>query len=147
MLDPEQKHRLRKTFALVERQSHVAALVFYQRMFELDPMLRPLFKTDIELQAAKLMDMLATALSLLEKPEQLTETLEELGARHVAYGVKTEHYATVGEALLAMLGSVLGKEFDAQTRQTWTAIYQFIAETMLRGAEKATDRRQAHQRA
>ena len=55
MLDPDQKHRLRKTFALVERQSHVAALVFYQRLFELDPMLRPLFKTDIEEQAAKLM--------------------------------------------------------------------------------------------
>ena len=136
MLDPEQKHRLRKTFALVERQSHVAALVFYQRMFELDPLLRPLFKTDIELQAAKLMDMLATALSLLEKPDELNETLEELGARHVAYGVKTEHYATVGEALLAMLSSVLGKDFDTPARQAWTALYQVISETMLRGATR-----------
>lgn len=136
MLDPEQKHRLRKTFALVERQSHVAALVFYQRLFELDPMLRPLFKNDIEEQAAKLMDMLASALSLLEKPEELTDTLEQLGARHVGYGVKTEHYATVGEALLSMLSSVLGKDFDPQTRQTWTALYQVIAETMLSGAAK-----------
>jgi methyl-accepting chemotaxis protein len=136
VLDPEQKHRLRKTFALVERQSHVAALVFYQRLFELDPMLRPLFKTDIEEQAAKLMDMLATALSLMEKPDELADTLEQLGARHVAYGVKTGHYATVGEALLAMLSSVLGKELDAPTRQAWTALYQVIAETMLRGAAR-----------
>ncbi len=136
MLDPEQKHRLRKTFALVERQSHVAALVFYQRLFELDPMLRPLFKNDIEEQAAKLMDMLASALSLLEKPEELTGVLEDLGSRHVAYGVRTEHYGTVGEALLLMLSSVLGSEFDPQTRQAWTALYQSIAETMLRGAAK-----------
>ena len=136
MLDPEQKHRLRKTFALVERQSHVAALVFYQRLFELNPMLRPLFKTDIELQAAKLMDMLSSALSLLEKPEELSETLEELGARHVAYGVRTEHYGTVGEALLAMLSTVLGKEFTADTRRAWTELYQFIAATMLRGAAR-----------
>src|SRR6218665_1586542 len=97
MLDPEQKHRLRKTFALVERQSHVAALVFYQRLFELDPSLRPLFKTDIEVQATKLIDMLGSALSLLEKPEEFNEVLEELGARHVTYGVKTEHYAVTGQ--------------------------------------------------
>ena len=138
MLDPEQKHRLRKTFALVERQSHVAALVFYQRLFELNPMLRPLFKTDIELQAAKLMDMLSSALSLMEKPEELNETLEELGARHVGYGVKTEHYETVGDALLAMLSTVLGKDFTADTRKAWTDLYQFIASTMLRGAARVT---------
>ena len=136
MLDPEQKHRLRKTFALVERQSHVAALVFYQRLFELNPMLRPLFKTDIELQAAKLMDMLATALSLLEKPDDLNETLEDLGARHVAYGVETEHYETVGDALLAMLSAVLGTDFTPDTRRAWTDLYQFIAATMLRGAAR-----------
>jgi methyl-accepting chemotaxis protein len=136
VLDPEQKHRLRKTFAIVERQSHVAALVFYQRLFELNPMLRPLFKTDIELQAAKLMDMLSSALSLMEKPEELNETLEELGARHVGYGVRTEHYETVGEALLAMLSTVLGKDFTADTRRAWTELYQFIAATMLRGAAR-----------
>ncbi|HEY1119992.1 MAG TPA: globin domain-containing protein [Haloferula sp.] len=138
MLDPEQKLRLRKSFALVERQSHVAALVFYQRLFEINPMLRPLFKTDIELQAAKLMDMLASALSLLEKPDELIETLEELGARHVTYGVRTEHYETTGEALLAMLSTVLGKEFTAETRRAWTELYQLIATTMLRGAGRVT---------
>ena len=138
MLDAEQKHRLRKTFATVERQSQVAALVFYQRLFDLNPMLRPLFKTDIELQAAKLMDMLSTALSLLEKPEELTETLEELGVRHVTYGVRTEHYDTVGAALLAMLSTVLGKDFTPDTRKAWTELYQFIAATMLRGAARVT---------
>ncbi len=137
MLDPEQKHRLRKTFALVERQSHVAALVFYQRLFEIDPALRPLFKTDIEVQANKIMEMLGAALSLLDKPEELTEVLEELGARHVNYGVKTAHYATVGQALIDMLASVLGKDFDATTRIAWTDLYRTISETMLRGAARA----------
>ncbi len=134
MLEIEQKHRLRKTFALVEGQAQIAALVFYQRLFELDPRLRALFKNDIEQQAAKLMEMLATTLSLLEKRDELTEVLENLGARHVEYGVRTEHYATVGEALLSMLSSVLGSQFCPQTRQAWAELYQFIAATMLRGA-------------
>ena len=130
----EQTYRIRKTFALVERQSHVAALVFYQRLFELDPALRPLFKTDIELQAEKLMDMLGTALSLLDRADQLVNVLEDLGARHVAYGVKTEHYETVGTALLAMLESVLGKEWTPETRLAWSDLYGLISDTMLRGA-------------
>jgi hemoglobin-like flavoprotein len=137
VLTADQTYRVRKSFIQVERQSQVAALVFYQRLFELDPALRPLFKTDIELQAEKLMEMLAAALSLLERPGELTSTLEDLGARHVGYGVKTEHYATVGTALLAMLESVLGKEFTAETRAAWTELYGLIAATMLRGAAHA----------
>ncbi|MES2921696.1 MAG: globin domain-containing protein [Verrucomicrobiota bacterium] len=136
MLTTEQTHRIRKTFSRVERQAHVAALVFYKHLFELDPALRPLFKNDIEQQADKLMDMLATALSLLERQDQLATVLEELGARHVAYGVKTGHYATVGEALLAMLESVLGTEWTPETRLAWAGLYQIIAETMLRGAAR-----------
>ncbi|MCW1912599.1 globin domain-containing protein [Luteolibacter sp. GHJ8] len=137
MLTADQIHRVRKSFIQVERQSHVAALVFYQRLFELDPSLRPLFKTDIELQARKLMEMLGAALSLLERPGELTSTLEDLGARHVAYGVKREHYATVGTALLAMLETVLARDFTAETRLAWTDLYALIAETMLRGAAHA----------
>lgn len=137
VLTADQIHRLRKSFIHVERQSHVAALVFYQRLFELDPTLRALFKTDIELQAQKLLDMLAAALSLLERPGELTSTLEDLGARHAGYGVKEEHYATVGTALLAMLESVLTKEFTPETRLAWTDLYALIAGNMLRGAAHA----------
>lgn len=134
MLTTEQKYLLRKSFGLVERQSHVAALVFYQNLFERDPALRPLFTNDIETQAGKLMDMLAASLSLLERPEELTSTLEALGARHVAYGVQTRHYATVEGALLAMLEKVLDAGFTPETRQAWIELYQFISTTMLQGA-------------
>lgn len=136
MLTAEQPYLLRRSFALVEGQSHVAALVFYQKLFELDPLLRPLFKNDIEEQARKLMEMLAEALSLLEKPEELVATLEKLGAVHVGYGVRPPHYNTVGAALLGMLERVLDKDFTQETRKAWADFYQIIAETMLRGADK-----------
>ena len=132
----EQIYRLRKTFALLEGQAHVAALVFYQRLFELDPALRPLFKNDIEVQAGKLMDMLSASLSLMERPAELAGILENLGASHVTYGVKTSDYETVGKALLTMLEAVLGKQFTDEVRLSWTNLYQLISETMLRGAAR-----------
>ena len=64
MVTPRQVHLLRASFAVVQRQSEVAGLVFYQHLFERDPSLRALFKTDIEVQSRKLMDMLAAALGL-----------------------------------------------------------------------------------
>src|SRR5262245_59677712 len=136
-MTPEEIHLLRKSFDRVERESHVAALVFYRRLFELDPALRPLFKTNIEEQARKLIEMLGLALSLTEQPGRLETELMALGARHVGYGVTEEHYATVGRALLAMLAEVLGKHFTATTGQAWLGFYTFIADTMKRGAAGA----------
>ena len=137
-MTPEISLELRKSFERVETQGHVAALVFYQRLFALDPALRPLFKTDIESQAKKLIEMIGAALALLERPAELRVTLEQLGARHVAYGVQPEHYDTVGAALLAMLSAVLGDEFTPPVRAAWTELYDLISTTMLAGAAKVT---------
>jgi hemoglobin-like flavoprotein len=81
--------------------------------------------------------MLASALSVLERPGELTSILEDLGARHVGYGVKTEHYSTVGLALLAMLEKVLGDDFTPESRRAWADLHDLISQTMLRGAAHA----------
>jgi len=133
----DQVYLLRKSFNRVERQSRVAALIFYRRLFELDPSLRPLFKTDIEEQSGKLMDMLGLVLSLSERPERLRAELRELGARHVGYGVRNEYYETVGRALLDMFAQVLAEEFTPATRAAWTEFYKFMAGTMTQKTEPA----------
>jgi hemoglobin-like flavoprotein len=130
----EQIHLLRRSFDTIERQAHVAALVFYRRLFELDPSLRPMFQTDIEVQSRKLIDMLGLTLSLLDRPTELEGELEQLGLRHVTYGVKEAHYDTVGLALLGMLSEVLGEHWTPEVRSAWTELYGFIATSMKRGA-------------
>jgi nitric oxide dioxygenase len=132
----ESVYELRKSFQRVEAQGHVATLEFYRRLFEMAPGLRPMFKNDIEAQSKKLLDMLRALLGLLDRPEDLRRTLEELGARHVGYGVSPEHYAPVGAALLDMLAFVLGKDFTPALRAAWTELFLAITETMLAGAAK-----------
>jgi hemoglobin-like flavoprotein len=133
----EEIWRLRKSFALLERHPEVAALVFYQELFLLDPGLRPMFRGDIEGQALKLMELLGTALALLEVPERLVPMLEGLGARHVGYGVEARHYGTVREALMRMLQRVLGDQLTPEMRAAWEGLYEVVQQTMLRGAERA----------
>ena len=131
-----QVYLLRKSFNRLEKQAHVAALAFYRRLFELDPNLRPLFKTDIEEQARKLMEMLAFALSMSERPGALAMELRELGARHVTYGVRAQHYETVGQALIEMLAEVLAGDFTPAVREAWAEFYWFMTEAMKQGASQ-----------
>jgi hemoglobin-like flavoprotein len=130
----DQIHLLRKSFEQVERHGPLAALVFYRRLFEIDPSLRPMFKSNIEEQSRKLMDMLGLALNLTERAGALERELTDSGARHASYGVREEHYATVGRAMIDMLAEVLGGAFTPATREAWLAFYTYAAETMQRGA-------------
>ena len=136
-MSPDQVHLIRKSFAELSRHDHVAALVFYRRLFEVDPTLRPLFVGDIEQQAKKLIDMLAALISMLERPVGLDMELRAMGARHADYGVKDEHYATVGGALIDMLSEVLGNKFTPAAREAWLALYGAVEATMKRGAADA----------
>jgi hemoglobin-like flavoprotein len=130
----DQIYLLRKSFEQVERHGEVAALVFYRRLFEIDPSLRLMFKSNIEDQSRKLMEMLGLALSLAERAGALERELMDSGARHSSYGVREEHYDTLGSAMIDMLAEVLGSAFTPATRDAWLAFFTYAAETMQRGA-------------
>jgi hemoglobin-like flavoprotein len=133
-MTPDQVHLIRKSFAELSRHNHLAALVFYRRLFEINPSLRPLFVNDIEQQSKKLIDMLGVLIAMLERPLGLDMELRAMGARHAGYGVKEEYYDTVGEAMIDMLAEVLGPGFTPETRAAWRALYEAVEATMKRGA-------------
>ena len=132
MTETQQQHLIRSTFLEVDRISQVFALTFYQRLFELDPQLRSLFHTDIEEQSRKLMQFLRQLVESVEHPEDIVPALESLGRRHATYGVREEHYETVGAALLWAFVQVLGGGFTAEARAAWEGLYVRVAEIMKR---------------
>jgi hemoglobin-like flavoprotein len=131
MTETEQQ-LIRSTFSEVDRISQVFALTFYQRLFESDPRLRALFHNDIEEQSRKLMQFLRKLVESIDHTEDITPALESLGRRHATYGVREEHYETVGAALLWAFGQVLGGGFTADARAAWERLYVNVAETMKR---------------
>lgn len=135
-MTPHQIALVRSSFALVSPIADSAASLFYSRLFELDPSLRPLFKTNLESQGNKLMGMIASAVSLLDQPEKLMPVVRNLGRRHVGYGVEDRHYETVGSALLWTLEKGLGAEFTPEVEGAWVAVYGALATTMQQAAEE-----------
>jgi hemoglobin-like flavoprotein len=133
-MTPEQIQLLRDSFARLEAQADIAALVFYRHLFNRAPELRSLFNSSIEVQGRKLMESLRYTIATLEKPDELVPVLESLGRRHITYGTKDEHYALVIQVLMQMLAEVLGKHFSAATAAVWQEALSFVCATMQRGA-------------
>ena len=137
-MTPQQIQLIRQSFALVAPIADTAAALFYKRLFELDPALRPMFPPSLDGQGRKLMQMIGAAVGQLDKPQVLIPVLENLGRRHVGYGVEDRHYNTVGEALLWTLEQGLGAAFTPEVRSAWTELYGIIATTMKNAAAQAS---------
>jgi hemoglobin-like flavoprotein len=133
----QQIQLVQESFEHVKPITDIAADIFYGRLFELDPALRPYFKDDMAEQKAKLMTTLAFAVAGLKQPEKLLPAVRQLGRRHIGYGVQIGHYQTVGEALLWTLGQGLGDKFTPAVEEAWTAAYMLLAATMQEAAEMA----------
>jgi hemoglobin-like flavoprotein len=133
-VDPEQIALIRASFGHVEPIAETAAALFYDRLFALDPSLRPLFRGDLQAQGRALMGMLRVVVRGLDRLEQLVPAVQALGRRHAGYGVRDEHYATVGAALLWTLERGLGEAFTPATRAAWAAAYALLAATMQQAA-------------
>ncbi|MEM9079277.1 MAG: globin family protein [Verrucomicrobiota bacterium] len=111
--------------------SETAAELFYGKLFELDPEIKPLFSnSDMKEQGKKLMTMIGVAVKGLDTLGELVPAVQKLGERHVGYGVKAEHYDTVGAALLDTLEKGLGDAFTPETKEAWTITYTTLATVM-----------------
>ena len=127
----DQVRLVRESWVKVEPIAATAAAMFYDRLFQLDPSVRPLFKRDVTDQGRMLMSMLRIVVARLDDLGSLVPSVRMLGARHAAYGVRDEHYAVVGQALLWTLEQGLGRAFTDDTRAAWAAAYDLLATTMM----------------
>jgi len=135
-MTPQQIELVRTSFAQVAPIAGPAAKLFYSRLFELDPSLRPLFKSDLEEQGNKLMTMIGGVVDMLDQPDKLLPLAQNLGRRHAAYGVEDSHYETVGAALLWTLEKGLGTAFTLEVEQAWAAAYGLLSTTMRTAASE-----------
>jgi hemoglobin-like flavoprotein len=133
-MTPEQKRLVQESFKRVLPIRDRAAGLFYDRLFTLDPSLRPLFKGDINRQGALLMAMINIAVNGLDRLDEIVPAVQQLGRRHADYGVRREHYATVATALLWTLEQGLGEAWTPPLKEAWTACYGLLAEVMQNAA-------------
>lgn len=125
---------VKASWAKVVPISNVAAELFYDKLFEIDPELKSMFPESLEEQGKKLMMMINTAVYGLDSLEQIVPAVKALGQRHADYGVIDAHYDTVGEALIWTLDQGLGDGFTDDVKNAWLTTYTLLADSMKKGA-------------
>ena len=134
-MTPRQIELVQNSFHNVLPIADAAANLFYTRLFELDPSLRTLFRSDMKEQGRKLMDTLRAVVANLRSLDRLLPGLQAMARRHAGYGVKASDYATVCHALVDTLRKGLGVEFTREVESAWLAAYTILADTMIDASE------------
>lgn len=129
-LTPDQRRLIRQTYEALREQAGPVSLLFYGKLFELEPAARRLFHNDLAAQGRKLMDTLEAVQASLDRFDAMRPHLAELGRKHAEYGVLPSHYETVIRALLWAIGQALGPDFDPPTRQAWQLTLSAIGAAM-----------------
>ncbi len=135
-VSPREKRLVQGSWEAVVPIADTAAGIFYDKLFELDPALKPLFKADIAEQGKKLMQMLTVAVKGLDRLDEIVPAVQQLGARHVDYGVQDKDYDTVATAFLFTLEKGLGDALTDEVKAAWVTVYTVLADTMKAAAAK-----------
>jgi len=130
-MTPDQVKLVQDSFAKVVPISEAAAMLFYDRLFEIAPQVKAMFPADMTEQRRKLMIMLAAVVNGLGNLQSILPAASALATRHVAYGAKAEHYPVVGAALLWTLEKGLGDGWTAELAEAWGAAYGTLSGYMI----------------
>ena len=135
-MTPVQIKLVQDTFAKVVPIADTAADLFYGRLFEIAPHIRPMFPDDLTEQKKKLMAMLGTVVAGLGRIDTLMPAVRALGQSHAQYGVTSAHFAPVGVALLWTLKKGLGDDFTPEVREGWATAYSVLSQAMIASANE-----------
>jgi hemoglobin-like flavoprotein len=134
-------HLVKYSWSVVEGiDPVVAGGIFYKRLFESAPYLKPMFSESIPVQSKKLMTMISYVINRLDKLDTILEDIKNLARRHVKYGVQEEHYELVGAALLWTLEQALAALWTNEVKQAWANCYGLLSSTMLQATVEAPER-------
>jgi hemoglobin-like flavoprotein len=128
MLTDQEKKLITASFMKVAPIADNTAKRFYDRLFEVAPEVKPLFKEDMHEQGRKLMQTIATVVSSVNRLESILPEVQALGRRHVTYGVSKDQYTILGETLMWTFEQELGADFTSEAREAWTKVYTLLAE-------------------
>jgi hemoglobin-like flavoprotein len=128
---------IQTSFEAARPRANELGELFYGRLFQQHPELRPMFPTDIKPQAKKLVGVLAIVVASLDRLGEILPVVQGLGRNHGAYGVKPHHYDQVGATLIWTLDQMMGDLFTSDVRQAWIVAYTTLSEVMMAAADEA----------
>ncbi len=128
--------RIRSSFSLLQPSMGTVMERFYEKLFASAPAVRPMFPKDMTEQRKHLAAAIGLVVKNADKLSTLEGALMDMGARHVKYGAKPEHYPVVRDVMLETLAEAAGKAWSPQLHDDWAEALNAVAGAMIKGAER-----------
>ena len=128
----EQINLVETSFRKLLPEAESTAEIFYERLYEVAPTVRSLFKGEAQERRAQLWYILNTAVDGLSDLEELVPKVQDFGRRYIGHRVKKKDYEHVGEALLWTLEQKLGQNFTPTVQKAWSSVYTLISSVLSR---------------
>lgn len=132
-LSPGGAARVRESYDRLAPRMDVIVNRFYTALFDLHPPVRALFPPDMTRQRAHLAAALAVIARNVDRLEMFEGPLMGLGAQHMEFGARPEHYPALRDALVAALADGLADAWTPQLQADWLAALNYVVTVMLRG--------------
>ncbi|HEX2100479.1 MAG TPA: hypothetical protein VHF69_07440 [Candidatus Synoicihabitans sp.] len=123
MITPRQIELVRKSLRALTLVGEQAAALFYVRLFELDPTLRPAVRGDLLAQGRKLLGMLARIVEALDQPDRLELALRDLDCGELEANLREQRVDAVRATLRWTLRLHLGAAYTLEVEEAWTAAF------------------------
>ena len=135
-MNARQINLVKSTWSIVAQlEPEVVGSLFYTRLLETNPELKTIFHTPVAEQSRKLISMISYVINKLDKLESVIDEVKKLAVRHVRYGVKEQHYAKVGAALLWTLEKGLSDMWNEEIEAAWIACYTILSGAMIQASQ------------
>lgn len=141
-MTPQQIKLLNESFDKVAPIADEAAAMFYARLFEVAPAVKPMFQGDMQRQGQMLMSTIAMVVKNIQTPDKIAAPVQRLGQRHNAYGALPEHYPVVGEVLLWTLKNGIGPSFTQEHHDAWAQAYKMLSDIMIDAQQQSASQAQ-----
>jgi hemoglobin-like flavoprotein len=123
--------RVRSSFDRIWSISEHTSDLFYSRLFEIAPEIRPMFRNDMDEQKRKFMSTLAVIVGCLDDSNKLAPLTDRLARQHGEFGLQAAHYAVVEDALLWSLQRGLGEKWTPAVAASWSKAYGIVSNSMI----------------
>jgi NAD(P)H-flavin reductase len=127
--------RLRESFAHVAVHGDELPLFFYADLFLKHPEVRGMFPVSMAAQRDHFVKALVQIVAQVDRVDELTAFLQNLGRDHRKFDVIAEHYDVVRGSLLATLEHFSGPSWTPELAADWAGAYDLIGSVMKAAAQ------------
>lgn len=134
MIKPQTLDIIKATVPVLRTHGEALTTLFYQRMFENNPEVKPYFNPAHQHNGSQ-QQALATAICAyaenIDNPAALSAAVELIAQKHASLGIKPEHYPIVGQNLLLAIKELLGEDASDDIIDAWADAYQALADVFI----------------